>query len=80
MIIRALALQEFQLRDWPVIFRRELITGLTLGVFLGLIALVRILFWDYLGFADYTEHGKLDTFDVSLAVTFAVMASSPGGT
>ena len=47
LIIRALALQEFQLRDWPVIFRRELITGLTLGVFLGLIALVRILFWDY---------------------------------
>lgn len=73
LIIRALALREFQLRDWPVIFRRELITGVTLGVFLGLIALFRILFWDYLGWADYTEHGKFDTFDVSLAVTAGVM-------
>ncbi|WP_462328299.1 magnesium transporter [Thiohalocapsa halophila] len=73
LIIRALALREFQLSDWPIIFRRELITGVTLGVFLGLIGLVRILFWDYLGWADYTEHGKFNAFDVSLAVTVGVM-------
>lgn len=73
LVIRALALREFELGDWPVIFRRELITGLALGVFLGLIAAVRILFWDYLGWADYSEHGKFDVVDVSLAVTGGVI-------
>lgn len=45
LIIRAMALGEVRLRDWFKVFGRELLTGLTLGVGLGAIGLIRILFW-----------------------------------
>jgi magnesium transporter len=73
LIIRALALKEFDLRDWPKIFKRELITGVLLGLFLGFIGLVRIAFWQQLGFADYSEHGLYSVVDVSIAVTAGII-------
>lgn len=48
LIIRSLALKEIKLRDWWRVFGRELRTGLTLGLFLGLIGFCRIGAWQYL--------------------------------
>ena len=45
LIIRAIALQEVQLRDWWRVALRELPTGLMLGSILGLIGIVRITLW-----------------------------------
>lgn len=56
LIIRAMALQEIGLRDWARVFRRELACGLILGAFLGVIGLLRIHVWQWIGLADYTEH------------------------
>lgn len=45
LIIRAMALGEIRLRDWWRVFMREILTGLSLGFFLGLIGMLRILIW-----------------------------------
>ena len=45
LVIRALALGEFGLRDWWRIMRRELIAGLCLGLILGVVGFVRIAVW-----------------------------------
>ncbi len=45
LVIRALALGEFGLRDWWRIMRRELAAGLCLGLILGVVGFVRIAVW-----------------------------------
>ena len=45
LVIRALALGEFRLRDWWRIMRRELAAGLMLGTILGSIGFMRIVIW-----------------------------------
>ena len=45
LMIRSLALQEVGIRDWWRVAVRELPAGLTLGVILGVIGLVRIELW-----------------------------------
>jgi len=45
LVIRALALGEFRLRDWWRIMRRELAAGLMLGLILGGIGFLRIVIW-----------------------------------
>jgi len=45
LVIRALALGEFKLRDWWRIMRRELAAGLMLGLILGSIGFLRIIIW-----------------------------------
>lgn len=45
LVIRALALGEFRLRDWWRVMRRELAVGTMLGVILGVIGFLRIAIW-----------------------------------
>lgn len=45
LVIRALALGEFRLRDWCRIMRREFAAGLMLGLILGVIGFLRIIIW-----------------------------------
>ncbi|MFN4111828.1 MAG: magnesium transporter, partial [Ignavibacteria bacterium] len=45
LIVRAMALGEVTLKDWFKVMRRELLTGLFLGIILGLIGFVRIVLW-----------------------------------
>lgn len=45
LVIRAMALGEFTLADWWKIAWREVLTGLALGVILGIIGFVRIAAW-----------------------------------
>lgn len=45
LVIRAMALGEVRLRDWWRVLSREVLAGLTLGVILGMIGLIRILLW-----------------------------------
>lgn len=45
LIIRAMALGEVKLRDWWRVFFRELSAGLSLGLVLGVIGLIRIVLW-----------------------------------
>jgi magnesium transporter len=48
LVIRAMALGEVKLRDWWRVMRRELTTGLALGLLLGAIGVLRIFVWQWL--------------------------------
>ncbi len=45
LVIRAMAIGEVRLRDWKRVLFRELGSGLTLGLILGFVGLLRILIW-----------------------------------
>src|SRR5437868_12567970 len=47
LIIRAIALREVTLKDWWRVALREIPSGLTLGLILGLIGVSRILVWQF---------------------------------
>ncbi|MGN6768899.1 MAG: magnesium transporter [Rhizobiaceae bacterium] len=80
LIIRALALREIGLADWWRIAVREIPTGLTLGGVLGIVAICRIVAWQYLGLYDYGPHWPLIALTVGVAlvgiVTFGTLAGS----
>src|SRR2546422_5066121 len=48
LVIRAMALGELRLRDWWRVVRKELLSGLSLGLILGTIGFFRITLWQYL--------------------------------
>ncbi len=55
LIVRAMAVGEVRLRDWSRVFKREIITGLCLGLILGAIGMFRVFLWERL-FESYGEH------------------------
>ena len=79
LIIRAMALDEVRLRDWWKVLMRELPTGLTLGVLLGAIGVLRVVLWQQLGFADYGPHYVLIGLTVAAAVLGVVTFGSIAG-
>lgn len=79
LVIRAMALGEIRLTDWWRVARRELLTGLCLGLILGLVGSLRISLWQQL-FGTYgPEVVRLGmTVATSLVgvVTFGTLAGS----
>ncbi len=75
LVIRALALGELRLVDWWRVFRRELVGGLVLGVFLAAIGMLRVLIWQW-AFNDYGEHFLRLTFTVAFSVLGVVVFGS----
>ena len=62
LLIRAIALQEVQLRDWWRIALLELPTGVILGAILGIVGVVRIAVWQGFGiFAMVSRSGLAST-------------------
>lgn len=56
IIIRSLALQEVRLKDFLRVFRKEAVSSLALGTFLGAIGCVRVCLWYALGWQNYEGH------------------------
>jgi magnesium transporter len=79
LLIRALALRELLIKDWWRVALREIPNGLALGAMLGLVGIVRISLWQYLGFYDYGEHWILIALTVGVALTGIVMFGSLTG-
>jgi magnesium transporter len=59
LIIRAMAVKELSLRDWWYVMRREITSGLALGVLLGAIGFLRITLWQELHIYDYGADWRL---------------------
>ena len=78
LVIRAMALGEVKIRDWWRVIRRELVTGLGLGLILASIGLVRILLWQGL-FNAYGEHYFLVALTVALSLVGVVLWGSIAG-
>ena len=79
LIIRALALGEVLLKDWWKVLRRELVSGLSLGLILGAIGVVRICLWEWLGWQEYGVHWFLIASTVGLSLVGIVLWGSLSG-
>lgn len=78
LIIRALALGEVKLRDWWMVMRRELASGLMLGAILGTIGFLRIAIWS--GFSSmYGPHWALVGLTVALTLLAIVLWGTLAG-
>jgi magnesium transporter len=72
LLIRALALQELGPADWLRVMRRELLAGVSLGLALGLLGFLGVLFWSAVGVAT-TSHPHLVAISVGLAILGIVL-------
>jgi magnesium transporter len=78
LVIRALALGEFRLRDWWRVMRRELAAGAMLGLILGSIGFLRIVIWAQ--FSDiYGAHYLLVAWTVGASLVGIVLWGSLTG-
>ncbi len=71
LVIRAIALGEVHFSDWWVVFRREILVGLILGLALGLIGLLRIVVWSLFS-TTYGDHWFLIALTVYFSLIFVV--------
>ncbi len=72
LVIRAMALGEVRLRDWWRVVRREVVSGLGLGLILAAIGMGRILLWQAL-FHTYGRHFVMVALTVSLSLVGVVL-------
>ena len=66
LVIRAMALGELHLGDWFRVVRKELLSGISLGLILGIIGFFRITLWQYLHIFDYGKYHWLVAFTVGV--------------
>jgi magnesium transporter len=78
LVIRAMAMQEVRLRDWARVLRRELASGLLLGVLLGSIGLLRVLLWPG-RVSAFGEHFFLVGLTVAVSLVWIVMWGAVAG-
>ncbi len=79
LIIRAMAVKELSLGDWWFVMRRELMSGLTLGLILGSIGFLRIILWQQLHWYDYSEHYVLIATTIFFSLIGIVMWGTLSG-
>jgi magnesium transporter len=78
LIIRGLALKEFGVKDWWQVMKREIFSGLSLGVILGIIGFIRISIWQLFG-GIYGPHWLSVAFVVTLSLIGVVMWGTLAG-
>ncbi len=78
LIVRAIALGDVKLRDWWIVVRRELASGLALGAILGSIGLCRILLWPS-KVALYGPHYVMVALTVACSLIGVVMFGTIAG-
>lgn len=78
LIIRAMAVGEVHLRDWWLVMRREILSGLSLGAILGIIGFIRISTWA-LVFHQYGPHWPLLALTVGIALIGIVLWGTLAG-
>jgi magnesium transporter len=79
LIIQAMAMGELRLRDWWIVIRREVMSGVALGSMLGIVGFTRIVVWQSVAHS-YGEHWLLVAITIALTlvgvVTFGTLAGS----
>lgn len=76
LIIQAMALGELSVSDWWRVMRRELISGVILGLILGTIGFFRIYLWQQLNMYDYGTYWHLVASTVSISIMGIVLWGS----
>ena len=80
LIIRAMALKELTPRKWWYVLRREILSGLTLGIILGSIGFIRIAIFQQLHWANYGGPNGEYWYLVGLTVFFSLIGVVMWGT
>ncbi len=75
LIIQAMALGEVKMSDWWRVMRREIISGLILGLILGILGMLRIFGWQVFT-GSYGEHWMLIGLTVSISLVGIVLWGS----
>ncbi|MGA9526313.1 MAG: magnesium transporter [Myxococcaceae bacterium] len=78
LIVRAMAVREIELRDWMRVLGREVVSGLALGAFLGVLGVLRVVFWPDAE-AHYGEHFVRVGVTAGLSVLGVVLFGSVTG-
>ena len=76
LIIQAMALGEVGITDWWRVMRRELMSGFSLGLVLGIIGFIRVCSWQLLHFANYGAHWFLMAIIIFFALIGVIMWGS----
>ncbi len=83
LMVRALAVGDVELRDWWIVFRKEVITGVLLGAILGLIGFIRIVTWSMFtnsqGHRIYGEHYILLGLTIGFSLIGVVLWGTMSG-
>ena len=79
LIIRAMALGELTLKNWWYVMRREILSGLTLGLVLGIIGFVRITLWQKLHLFNYGPYWLLLAITIFFSLIGIVMWGTLSG-
>jgi len=79
LVIRAMALGALRLGDWFRVVRKELLSGLALGLILGVIGFFRITLWQYLHIFDYGKYHWLVALTVGSALVGVVLWGTLSG-
>lgn len=81
LVTRALALDELEPSDWFRIVRREIVTGLLLGMALGTLAMCTVLVWSTLHSVDPEKAGvQPPIVQIAAVITLAVAGVVTWGT
>jgi len=75
LIIQAMAVGEITLSDWWKVLRREIVSGILLGLVLGLIGFFRVIVWNSI-FHTYGDHSIM----IGLTVGFSLIGVVLWGT
>lgn len=76
LIIQAMALGEVEIKDWWRVMKRELISGLLLGLILGIIGFIRIMVWQNLHLYEYGPHYELLGLTIGISLLGIVLWGS----
>src|SRR5262245_61720916 len=79
LVIRAMALGELRLVDWFRVVRKELLSGLALGLILGAIGFLRISLWQYPPIFNYGPYHWLVATTVGTALVGVVLWGTLSG-
>jgi magnesium transporter len=75
LVIRAMSLGEITLLDWWKVMKREIVSGLMLGIILGAVAFLRMIFWTFF-IESYGPHWV----PIGLTVSFSLVGVVLWGT
>lgn len=76
LIIQAMAVGDVKLKDWFRVFHREILSGLSLGIILGIIGFFRIYVWHFIFPNLYGDQWLLVGTTVSLSLVGIVLWGS----
>ena len=82
IIIRSLALGELQVKSWWYVMRKEIVTGIFLGVILGIVGFFRVFVFQTTGFFEaqgQAEYWMWFGLTISVALIFIVLWGTLSG-